>query len=114
VDQSWKKRFENLRLLGWVALAAVPFGVVALLTSEFVRTFSCVEAVLLFLPAFVYAYVLIILHWKGRYRGNHSDLWGVLILIETSGWMKIVYFFRHLIPDMYASGRYRGETPTLD
>jgi hypothetical protein len=31
----------------------------------------------------------------------------VLILIETSGWMKLVYIFRHIVPDMRQSGRYR-------
>jgi hypothetical protein len=51
-------------------------------------------------------YVVVILHWKDRYRGRHSDLWGVLILIETSGWMKLVFIFRHIIPDIRHSGRY--------
>jgi hypothetical protein len=59
------------------------------------------------LPAVLfYTYVVIIWHWKGRYRGNHTDLWGALILLETSGWMKLVYLFRHLIPDMRQTGRY--------
>jgi hypothetical protein len=61
---------------------------------------------LLILPVFIYIYVIIIWHWKNRYRGNHSDLWGALILIETSGWMKLVYIFRHIVPDMRHSGRY--------
>jgi hypothetical protein len=47
------------------------------------------------------------LHWKDRYRGQHSYLWGTLILIETSGWLKLVYLFRHMVPDMLQSGRYR-------
>ena len=44
-----------------------------------------VIGVLLLVPGLVYLYVLTILHWKDRYRGRHSDLWGVLILIETTG-----------------------------
>ena len=63
------------------------------------------------LPAFIYIYVVTIWHWKSRYRGKHSDLWGALILIETSGWMKIVYVFRHIIPDACHTGRYRIEQP---
>ena len=55
----------------------------------------------------MYTYVVIIWHWKDRYRGKRSDLWGALILVETSGWFKIAYLFRHLIPDMCHSGRYR-------
>jgi len=73
-----------------------------------------VTAVLLILPAFVYTYVTVIWHWKNRYRGRHSDLWGTLILIETSGWMKIVYLFRHIIPDMRHTGRYHEESAQTD
>jgi hypothetical protein len=46
-------------------------------------------------------------HWKDRYRGRHSDLWGALLLIETTGWFKLVYLVRHLIPDIRNTGRYR-------
>jgi hypothetical protein len=105
----WEKRFEIIRILGWLALASLPFFVLALLTSEFFQIFSTVAAVLLILPAFVYTYIVVIWHWKDRYRGRHSDLWGALILIETSGWMKIVYFFRHILPDLRHTGRYRLE-----
>jgi len=66
---------------------------------------------MLIIPGFVYVYVIVIWHWKDRYRGEHSDLWGALILIETSGWMKLVYIFRHIVPDMYHTGRYRLESP---
>ncbi len=45
-------------------------------------------------------------HWKGRYIGEHSDLWGGLLLVETSGWMKLVYLFRHMLPDLRREGRY--------
>jgi fucose permease len=105
----WDKRFENIRFLGWLALAGLPFCVVAVFTSDFVRIFYTVAACLLILPAFVYIYVIVIWHWKDRYRGKHSDLWGALILLETSGWMKIVYLFRHILPDMYHRDRYRFE-----
>jgi hypothetical protein len=80
-------------------------GLAIAFTSGEVRLITLIFAVLLFLPAFVYAYVVIIWHWKDRYRGNHSDLWGALIVIETGSWMKLVYLFRHLIPDMRQTGR---------
>jgi hypothetical protein len=102
----WTKRFELLRGFGWLALAGILFGVIAACTSENLRLWTAVFAILLFLPAFLYAYVVIIWHWKDRYQGNHSDLRGALILIETSGWFKLVYLFRHLIPDMRHTGRY--------
>jgi hypothetical protein len=81
-------------------------GVAAALTSDNVRLFTTILAVLLFLPAFAYIYVVIIWHWKDRYRGNHSNLWGALILIEVTGWLKLVYLLRHIIPDMWHTGRY--------
>jgi len=105
----WKKRFEIIRILGWLALVGLPFFVLALVTEENLQIFFTVVAMLLILPAFIYIYIVVIWHWKERYRGRHSDLWGALILIETSGWMKIVYVFRHILPDMCHSGRYRRE-----
>ncbi len=102
-----------IRLLGWIALVGLPFCLVAFFTSDFARAFCATAAVLLILPAFVYSYIVVIWHWKDRYRGKHSYLWGALILIETSGWMKIVYLFRHILPDMYHGGRYRLDSETL-
>ena len=110
----WEKRFENIRFLGWFALASLPFFVLALVTSDFLQIICAVAAGLLFFPAFIYLYVIVIWHWKDRYRGKHSDLWGALILIETSGWMKIVYLFRHIIPDLRHSGRYRPELQSAE
>jgi hypothetical protein len=47
-----------------------------------------------------------LLHWKERYRGKHSTLWGAILLFETSGWFKIVYWLRHIRPDLKNTGRY--------
>jgi hypothetical protein len=65
-----------------------------------------VTGFLLFVPGAVYLFAITMWHWKARYRGKHSDLWGVLILIETTGWFKLVYLFRHIIPDARGTGRY--------
>jgi hypothetical protein len=107
----WSKRFELIRGFGWIALAGLLLGVIAALTSGDVRFWSALFGVLFFLPAFLYTYVVVIWHWKDRYRGKHSDLWGAVILLETSGWLKLVYLFRHLIPDMRHSGRYADSSP---
>jgi hypothetical protein len=103
----WEKRFKRICIFGWLALAGLPFVALAAFTDDFFQTFGVVAALSLIVPGFIYIYVVVILHWKDRYRGQHSDLWGALILIETSGWMKLVYIFRHIIPDMRHSGRYR-------
>jgi len=99
----WEKRFALMRLLGKVALAGLVLAIVAIFTSDVVQILAIVSASILVLPAFVYLYLLVIWHWKDRYRGQHSDLWGAVILIETSGWMKLVYLFRYLIPDRTVS-----------
>ncbi len=98
----WATRFARSRKLGLLTLLGLPIIVPGILTNMAIL----VGRVLLALPGLAYLHVLTILHWKERYRGHHSDLWGVLILIEASGWFKIVYLFRHLIPDARHSGRY--------
>lgn len=110
MNERWEKRFVRIRLLGWFALAGIPFAVAALFTADHAQDCCIVAALILILPAFIYAYVLVIFHWKDRYRGKQSDLWGAIILLETSGWMKIVYFCRHIVPDMYHKNRYQVES----
>jgi hypothetical protein len=107
MSDKWPKRFELIRAFGWMALPGAGLIIVAFLTSETVQKWTAIFGILLILPALVYTTVVIIWHWKDRYRGKHSDLWGALILVETSGWFKIVYIFRHLIPDMRHTGRYK-------
>ena len=83
------------------------FLIAALLANAgVIQTIFIVTGCLAIVPGFFYLFVVTIWHWKARYRGNHSDLWGALLLIETSGWFKLVYLFRHIIPDARHSGRY--------
>jgi len=64
----------------------------------------------LVMPVVVYLVLLTIWHWKSRYRGGHSNLWGGLLVIEASGWFKLIYLFRHIIPDYRGTGRYARES----
>jgi hypothetical protein len=111
MDQKWSNRFANIRVLGWFCVAGaacIPVGIASYgLFGENGAKILLIVGIFLFFPPFVYIYAITILHWKDRYRGKHSDLWGILILVETSGWSKLVYFFRHLRPDMNNTGRYR-------
>jgi len=104
-------KFRILVRLAKLALVAIPLAVLAVILHSHSPwpELLAVLAVFLFLPCFVFAYVLTILHWKSRYRGTHSDLWGVLLLLETSGWFKLIYIFRHILPDMRGRGRYGGD-----
>jgi hypothetical protein len=101
-------KFRILVRLAKLALVAIPLLVLALILNN--RSpwaqLCLIGAVVFCLPCFIFAYVLTILHWKSRYRGTHSDLWGVLLLLEASGWFKLIYIFRHIRPDMKGRGRY--------
>jgi hypothetical protein len=104
-------KFRILVRLGKMAILGIPLAILA--AAFYDRSplteicgFLCALAVL---PCFIYGYTLTILHWKARYHGRHSDLWGVLLLVEISGWFKLVYLFRHLLPDMKGQGRYGQE-----
>jgi len=98
----WTARFGRLRKLGLIAVMGLPVIAIGALTKEQILAVG----VLLMLPAILYVYVLTIWHWKERYRGDHSDLWGALILLEVSGWFKLVYILRHVIADARHKGRY--------
>ena len=100
-------KFRTLISLAKLAIVAIPLLLVALILNN-LRPWAqlcLIAGVLSVLPCFLYVYVLTILHWKARYRGQHSDLWGVLLLLEASGWFKLIYFFRHILPDMRHGGR---------
>lgn len=108
-------KFRILVRLAKFALVAIPLLLLAAVLHSHspLPQFCVVLAVLAFMPCFAYAYVLTILHWKGRYRGRHSDLWGVILLVETSGWFKLIYIFRHVLPDMRGRGRYGHDSAVV-
>jgi hypothetical protein len=101
-------KFRIMVRLAKLALVAIPLLVLAAILHSHspLSELLVALAVLSFLPCFFFMYVLTVLHWKSRYRGTHSDLWGALLLLETSGWFKLVYIFRHILPDMRGRGRY--------
>ena len=107
MSDSWfASRFRILTTLGYMAGLGAVLLIVRLLLGERATDAPLWVGVALILPALVYAYLLPIWHWKARYVGSHSDLWGALLVVEVSGWLKLVYWFRHLIPDYVSSGRY--------
>jgi hypothetical protein len=91
IDQQFDTHMGRLKFSGARPPALLLFGLAFLLMAPFV----------------FYLVILTIWHWKGRYRGTHSDVWGAVLIIETSGFLKLVYLFRHLIPDARRTGRYR-------
>jgi hypothetical protein len=107
-DAQFLARISILKRLGWLSLAGI-----ALIGAAFVlrgdaaqpnRLVAGLGAVAV-VPVVIYLIIFTIWHWKGRYRGSHGDLWGALLLVETSGF-KLIYLFRHIIPDARGTGRY--------
>ena len=108
-------KFELLKRLGQMALLGVGLAVVALMTvvlhgPALVARMCGMFSAVFIAPVVFYFVVLPIFHWKARYRGSHSDGWGVLLLLQFSGWSAVIYFFRHILPDMRRTGRYASET----
>ena len=111
-DAWLEEKISMTKKLGWAALVGVvPLVILFLLREQSsllkVMLFSC--AAILIFPFVIYLNILTIWHWKRRYRGEKSDLWGAVLLIETSGWFKIIYWFRHILPDWRGSGRYADD-----
>jgi hypothetical protein len=112
-DRWLAAKFKTLHHLLWLAFAgAIIFSLSLGLQTNW-RAFwpGVVLGILLLAPLLFYLVILTIWHWKERYIGDHSNLWGALLLIETSGWFKIVYWFRHILPDWRGTGRYRRSNP---
>lgn len=110
----WRKRFELLKTFGFVALLGLIFLIAAFLASAgAIQVTFLAVGFLGVAPGMFYLLLYTMWHWKARYRGRHSDLWGALLLIETSGWFRVVYLFRHIIPDARCSGRYANSEPPV-
>ena len=105
-DPWFARRFRLFEPFLWAGLAGLALLAGSSLLPESLETAAFLIGFLAFAPLLFYLVVMPIWHWKDRYRGEHSDLWGALLLVEVSGWFKIVYWFRHLLPDWRGRGRY--------
>lgn len=122
MDPLWQKR---VRWIGYLAIPAS--GGIVLLIFDFIGVVraggSTTEAglVTLFLvgfllaaPEMIWLNLVPFMHWAKRYRGHHSTLWLCFLVFEVSGWFKLIYLFRHILPDWRGRGRYRRvPTPPL-
>ncbi len=106
---SWfTRKFRVLKLLAvpaGVGLVCIAFSIPRLEENSAMVAFFLV-GIFFLAPGLFYACVMTVWHWKDRYVGQHSNLRGAILLIETSGWFKIVYWFRHILPDAQGKGRY--------
>ncbi len=93
----WLKRFALLALVGIVAAAVGAatdmIGLAAL-------------GGLLLIPLMFWLAFIPVLHWKERYIGGSSNVWGAFLVFEASSWSKLLYWFVHVLPDWRRSGQY--------
>ncbi len=114
-DAWLEQKMSMTKKLGWAAVIGVIFGVIPFSLHEHLSSLVALKMVLgfwafvLIFPFIIYLNIFTIWHWKRRYRGEKSELWGAVLLIEMSGWFKIVYWFRHILPDWRSSGRYADD-----
>lgn len=97
----WLKRFFLASAIG---LAGLIIGFVQ--PHEIVRGFLTGVFILPLIPLIFMLCFIPILHWKDRYIGSKSNLWGFFLVFETSGWSKIFYWFMHILPDKNKTGAY--------
>ncbi|HET9836211.1 MAG TPA: hypothetical protein VFP88_07725 [Rhodanobacteraceae bacterium] len=93
----WLRRFAPVALVGVVAAT---LGVFISLP-----TLVAIGALLL-VPLVFWLALIPVLHWKDRYIGNTSTVWGAFLVFETSSWSKIFYWFIHVLPDWRRSKQY--------
>ena len=95
----WLKRFC---ISGLVGAALLIFGA-GLELAPLVGA-----GVLCLLPLLFWLFFVPILHWKDRYIGNRSNIWGAFLVFETSSWSKLIYWFVHVLPDWKQRNHYAG------
>lgn len=94
------------RLLRRFAVAATLGALLAVPGAALEQPALIIPGVLLFFPLLFLLVFIPVLHWKDRYIGQRSGVWGAFLVFETSSWSKVFYWFRHVLPDWRRSGRY--------
>jgi len=116
MDERWRTRVR------WIGYLAIPLavGLMLTLTAFVLRAIDAARGdsfgslpdalfpagVWLFFPEMIWLCLVPFLHWSERYRGRHRMLWLCLLVFETGGVFKLVYLFRHILPDWRGRGRY--------
>jgi len=105
----WEEtKFNWFVAFSWMLLPGIALFVIAALgPTDWPFALVGVSGFLLMAPFVIYVNLLAIWHWKSRYKGNHSKLWGAVLIFETTGWGKLIYSFRHILPDRRGAGRYK-------
>ncbi len=93
----WLKRFALVALAGVLLICAGLFTKIPA---------SAAVGIVLLMPLIFWLAFIPVLHWKDRYIGGSSTVWGAFLVFETSSWSKLFYWFIHVRPDWKQSGQY--------
>jgi len=106
-DEWLEQRIAMSKKYGLTALVGLALVLIGFSPKrmEYMIPLIFIGGIMIF-PFLIYETIFTIWHWKRRYRGEHSNLWGALLVLETSGLFKIVYWLRHILPDWRGTGRY--------
>ena len=94
------KRLKQFAILACIGLLIVVAAMLA--DMPMLGAFS----IILFVPLMFWLVFIPVLHWKDRYLGQRSAVWGAFLVFDTSSWSKLVYWYRHVLPDWRRQGRY--------
>jgi hypothetical protein len=106
----WKDtKFGWFVVFSWMVVPGIAMFIVALLGPvDWPYALVGIAGFWLMVPFMIHLNVLAIRHRKIRYVGNHSKLWGALvILLVFTTWGNLIYLFRHVLPERRNMGRYR-------
>lgn len=97
----WLRRFFLAAIIGLLGLI---LGFI--LPNETLRAVLIGIFLIALIPLIFMLCFIPVLHWKDRYIGTKSNIWGFFLVFETSGWSKIFYWFMHVLPDKNKKGPY--------
>ena len=99
----FKKKWSVLQKSLLAAVPGITCFIIAVQPQEEIAALIAI-GIMLCIPLILCIILIPIYHWKERYIGDNSNIWGALLVLES--WFKIIYWFRHIYPDWRNSGRY--------
>ena len=103
-DVWFSGKFRLLKRFGIVAIIGLVF---CFFGAYFEQPILAVVGMLCIMPALFWVLFIPVLHWRERYLGERANVWGAFLVFETSSWSKLIYWFRHILPDYRMQGRYK-------
>ncbi len=96
----------KFRLLRKFALASLAGALLLALAMYFNTPALAAVGAITIVPLIFWVAYIPVLHWRERYIGTRIGVWGAFLVFETSSWSKLIYWFRHVLPDFRKQGRY--------